>query len=83
MKTLFYKNILNSRNTEDIWKVIHCILNLKSTTLERTVNDIKKFFNSTATLVAGKESVTTSDIYCTITLLQGNNTTEFEVQTNY
>ena len=47
-KTSFYKNILNSKNTKIIWKVIHRILNPKSTTLERNVNDINKLFNSTA-----------------------------------
>ena len=29
---LFYKNILNSKNTKHIWKVIHPILNPKSST---------------------------------------------------
>ena len=33
-KASFYKKILNSKNTKDIWKVIHHILNQKNTTLE-------------------------------------------------
>ena len=53
-KTSFYKNILNSKNTKIIWKVIHHILNPKSTTLERNVNDINKLFNSTAERVTDK-----------------------------
>ena len=81
-KTLFCKKILNSKNTKDIWKVIHDILNAKRKTLEGNVNDINKFFNCTAAHVAGKEPVKTSDIYHTITLLPENNTTEqFELQT--
>ena len=53
-KTSCYKNILNSKNTKIIWKVIHRILNPKSTTLERNVNDINKLFNSTAERVTDK-----------------------------
>ena len=73
---------MNSRNAKDIWKVIHRILNPKSTTLEGNVNDINKLFNSTATRVTGKEPVRTSDIYHSITSLPENSTTEqFELQT--
>ena len=43
-RTLFYTNFLNSKNTKIIWKVIHRILNPKSTTLEGYVNDNNKFF---------------------------------------
>ena len=61
-KTPFYKNILHSKNMKDIWKVIHHILNPKSTTLEGNVNDINKFFNSPVACVAGKEQIKMSDI---------------------
>ena len=83
-KTLFYKNILNSKNAEDMWKVIHRILNPKSTTLEGNVNDINKFCSRTAR-IAGKEPVKTPGIYRTITSLPENSCTEqFELQTtNY
>ena len=72
IKTSFYKNILNSKNMKDIWKVIYRILNPKSTTLEGNVNDINKFFNNTAARVTGKEPVKMSDIYHTITSLPEN-----------
>ena len=61
-KTSFYKNILNSKNTKDIWKVIRRILNPKSTTSEGNVDDINKFVNSTAACVTDKEPIKTSDI---------------------
>ena len=81
-KTSFYKNIWNSKNTKDIWKVVHHILNPKSTTLEGNVNDINKFSNTTTERVTGKEAVKTSDIYSTITSLPENNTAElFKLQT--
>ena len=81
-KTLFYKNILNSKNTKDMWKASHRTLNPKSTTLEGNLSDINNFFHSTAARVTSKESVKTSDIYRTITSLPENNTTEqFELQT--
>ena len=85
IKTSFYKNILNSKNTKDIWKVIHRILNPKSTTVEGNKNDINKVFNSTATSLTDKKTVKTSDIYCTISSLSENSTTKrFELQTtNY
>ena len=61
-KTSFYKNILNSKNTKDIWKIIHRILNPKSTTLKGNLNYINGFFNSTTTRVTTKEPVKTCDI---------------------
>ena len=42
-KASFYKKILNSKNTKDIWKVIHHILNQKNITLEGNLNDVNKF----------------------------------------
>ena len=73
---------MNSKNTKDIWKVVHHILNPKCTTLEGKVNDINKFFNNTTERVTGKEAVKTSDIYRTITSLPENNIAElFKPQT--
>ena len=73
---------MNSKNTKNIWKVIHHILNPKTTTLEGNVNDVNNFFNSTTACVTGKELVKMSDIYCTVTSSSENNTKEqFELQT--
>ena len=55
-KTSFYKNILNSKNTKQLWKVIHRILNPKSAALEGNVNDINKYFNRTVARVTGKKN---------------------------
>ena len=63
----FTKNFLNSTKTKFIWKVIHCFLNPKTTTLEGNLND--KFFNSIVGRVTGKKPVKSSDIYRTITSL--------------
>ena len=73
---------MTSKNTKDVWKVIHRILNPKNTTLEGNVNDINKFFNTTAAHVTGKQPVKTCDICRTITTVPENSTTEqFEPQT--
>ena len=63
----FTKNFLNSTKTKFIWKVIHCFLNPKTTSLEGNLND--KFFNSIVGRVTGKKPVKSSDIYRTITSL--------------
>ena len=42
-KTSSYNNILNSKNAKDKWKVIHCILKPKCTTLEGNADDINNF----------------------------------------
>ena len=60
-ETLFCKNILNSKNAKDVWKVIHHILNQKSTILEGHVGDINKFFNYSAPRVLRKKPVKTPD----------------------
>ena len=79
---MFNKNILNSNNTKDTWKVIHCILNPQITALEGIANYMNKFFNSTAARITSKELVKTSEIYSTITSLSEVSTTEqFEPQT--
>lgn len=67
----FTKNFLNSTKTKFIWKVIHCFLNPKTTTLEGNLND--KFFNSIVGRVTGKKPVKSSDIYRTITSLPEYN----------
>ena len=57
-------------------------LSPKSVILEGNVNDINKFFNSTAACKTGKEPVKTSNISGTITSLPVHNTAEqFELQT--
>ena len=72
---------MNSKNTKDIWKVIHSILNQENTTFDGNVNHINKCFNSTTARVTGKDPVETSDIYCTITMPPEKGTTkQFELQ---
>ena len=55
IKTSFYKNIWNSKNTKYIWKVTHRILSPKSTTVQGNVNDMNKCFNSTAACLTCKQ----------------------------
>ena len=53
-KTAFYKKILTSKNSKEIWKIVHCILNPSEKTLEADTNELNKYFNQT-----GKRLTTT------------------------
>ena len=46
-KTAFYKLILTSKNSKEIWKIVHCILNPSDKTLEADTNELNKYFNQT------------------------------------
>ena len=51
----FYKKILTSKNTKEIWKIVHRILNFSEKTLNADTNELSKYFNQTATrLIATK-----------------------------
>ena len=53
-KTAFYKKILTSKNSKEIWKIVHRILNPSEKTLEADRNELNKYFNET-----GKRLTTT------------------------
>ena len=46
-KTAFYKKILTSKNSKEIWKIVHRILNPSNKTLEANANESNKYFNQT------------------------------------
>ena len=53
-KAAFYKKILISKNSKEIWKIIHRILNPSNKTLEADTNGLNKFFNDTGRLTTTK-----------------------------
>ena len=53
-KTAFYKKILTSKNSNEIWKIVHRILNPSNKILEVDTNELNKYFNQT-----GKRLTTT------------------------
>ena len=54
-KTSLYKKILTSKNTKEICKIVHRILNHSEKILKADRNKLKKYFNETATrLIANK-----------------------------
>ena len=46
-KTEFYKKILTSKNSKEIWKIVHCIFNPSGKTIEADANESNKYFNQT------------------------------------
>ena len=48
-KTSFYKSILTLKNTKEIWKIVHRVLNPSGKTPNAYTNELKKYFNETAT----------------------------------
>ena len=53
-KAAFYKKILTSKNSKEIWKIVHRILNPSDKTLVADTNELNKYFNQT-----GKRLTTT------------------------
>ena len=51
-KTAFYKKILTSKNSKEIWKIVHRILNPSDKTLEADTNKLNKYFNQTGKRLA-------------------------------
>ena len=47
-KTHFYRKVLSSKNSKEIWKVIHRILNPNMSTLQADPSALNEFFNKTA-----------------------------------
>ena len=48
-KTSFYKKILTSKNTKEIWKRVHRILNPSGKTPNANTIELNKYFTATAT----------------------------------
>ena len=46
-KTEFYKKILTSKNSKEIWKIVHRILSPSDKTLEADTNELNQYFNET------------------------------------
>ena len=46
-KTAFYKKILTLKNSNELWKIVHRILNPSDKTLEADTNELKKYLNQT------------------------------------
>ena len=46
-KTAFYKKILISKNSKEIWKIVHRILNPSDKTLEADTNELNQHFKET------------------------------------
>ena len=53
-KTSFYKKVFQSKNKNDIWKVIHRILSPNPKTLKVDPEKLNEFFNKTAERLVGK-----------------------------
>ena len=50
-KAAFYKKTLTSKNSKEIWKIVHRILNPSDKTLEADTNELNKYFNQTGKLL--------------------------------
>ena len=44
-KTAFYNKILTSKNSKEIWKIVHRILNPSDKTLQADTKELNKYFN--------------------------------------
>ena len=55
-KTAFYKKI-SSKNSKEIWKVVHRILKPNDNTLKVHSNKLNKYFNDTAARLASQKSM--------------------------
>ena len=60
-KTQFYRKVLSLKNSKEIWKVIHRILNPNMSTLEADPSTLNEFFNKTAEIRFG-QNATTDDV---------------------
>ena len=47
-RKLNFTEVLSSKNSKEIWKVIHCILNPNTSTLQADPSALNEFFNKTA-----------------------------------
>ena len=61
-RTQFYRKVLSSKNSKEIWKVIHRILNTNMNTLHADPSALNVFFNKTAERLVGQNAATDDDI---------------------
>ena len=61
-KTQFYRKVLSSKNSKEIWKVIYRILNPNMNTLHADPSALNVFFNKTAERLVGQNARTDDDI---------------------
>ena len=57
-KTQFYRKVLSSKNSKEIWKVIHRILNPNMSTLQTDPSALNEYFNKTAERLVGQNAAT-------------------------
>ena len=69
-KTQFYRKVLSSKNSKEIWKVIHRILNPNMSTLQADPSALNEFFNKTAERVVGQSEEPMTLYYLTYIHLQ-------------
>ena len=60
-KTQFYRKVLSSKNSKEIWKVIYRILNANMSTLQIDPSALNEFLNKTAERLVG-QNATTDDV---------------------
>ena len=72
-KTQFYRKVLSSKNSKEIWKVIHRILNPNTSTLQADPSAVNEFFNKTAERLARQKVTTDGLILSQIDSLTSNH----------
>ena len=61
-KTAFYKKIFSSKNSREIWKVVHRILKPNDNTLKVDTNKLNKYFNDTASRFVSRKSMNKKEL---------------------
>ena len=62
IKTAFCKKILSSKNSKEIWKVVHRILKPNDNTLKVDKDKLNKYFNNTAARLVSRKSVSKNEL---------------------
>ena len=58
----FYKKIITSRSTKEIWKIVHPILNHSKKTMKADTSELNKYFGKTTTLLVTLTAMMNSKI---------------------
>ena len=61
-KTAFHKKILSSKNSKEIWKVVHSILKPNDNTLKVDTNKLNKYFNDTTSRLVSRKSMSKKEL---------------------
>ena len=81
-KTSFYKKVFQSKNKNDIWKVIHRILSPNPKTLKVDPEKLNEFFNKTAERLVGKRKTDNATLRSYISSLkEKSNSFKFRLVT--